>query len=113
MKKTFFLNSKQICEAAKNWSKYYAELIIQKEEEKRAADIKKDLEKRKLEFLNMHAKELTRIDFKPAFFYETNREMMGKYGWFCSYGKYYNLPEYYTGWVFESEEKYNEFLNLK
>lgn len=29
-----------------------------------------------------------------------------------SYGKLYNMDEYYSGWAFESEEKYNEFLNI-
>lgn len=39
--------------------------------------------------------------------------MNGKFGWFSSYGKSYNMPEYYTGWEFESQEKYQEFFNLK
>jgi len=38
--------------------------------------------------------------------------MNGKHGWFSSYGKSYNLPEYYSGWEFENFEKYNEFIKL-
>jgi len=38
--------------------------------------------------------------------------MNGKYGWFCSYGKNYNMDEYFSGWNLESLEKYNEFLKI-
>lgn len=38
--------------------------------------------------------------------------MDGKYGWFSSYGKSYNMPEYYTGWSFEKPEKLQEFYKL-
>ncbi len=54
-----------------------------------------------------------RVASKGIFFYETNKEMDGKFGWFCSYGKSYNMTEYYTGWEFESEKKYHEFFNIK
>jgi hypothetical protein len=49
----------------------------------------------------------------PTFFYKTAQEMNGKYGWFDSSYKSYNMTEYFTGWVFENEEKYNEFLSIK
>jgi len=41
------------------------------------------------------------------------REMEGKYGWFDSTHKSYNLPEFWTGWVFKSSPLHSEFLGLK
>jgi hypothetical protein len=38
--------------------------------------------------------------------------MNGKYGWFSSYEKSYNMTEYYSGWKFETEEKFNEFNKI-
>lgn len=42
------------------------------------------------------------------------REMEGVYGWFNCEGKEdkYMLPIYVTGWCFEKETDYLEFLNL-
>jgi len=80
---------------------------------KNAAEEKRNLENRRLEFLQANAKKVERITNRPPFFYQTSQEMKGKYGWFDSTGKTYNLTEYYSGWVFENEEKYKEFLNIK
>lgn len=113
MKKTYFLNSAEIVEIATNWQNLVEKLEISKTEKRNAAEEKKNLEVRKLEFLQANAKKIERTTKTPELFYETGREMNGKYGWFSSYGKSYNMTEYFTGWAFESLEKYNEFKNLK
>ena len=112
MKKTYFLNAKEIVKIAENWSSFVEKLEISKTEKRNAEEIKKNREQIKLEFLNENAEKVVRVSERPSFFYETDKEMQGKFGWFSSYGKSYNLPEYFTGWVFKSEEKYQEFFNL-
>ncbi len=113
MKKTYFLNAQEICDCAKNWDAYVEKLNLSKAAAKEAAELKKSFEERRLEFLKANAKRIERVTTRPAFFYKTAQEMNGKYGWFDSTYKSYNMTEYYSGWEFESEEKYNEFLNLK
>ena len=49
---------------------------------------------------------------KPNYFYQTAQEMNGKYGWFDSTYKSYNLTEYYSGYSFASQELLNEFKNI-
>lgn len=39
--------------------------------------------------------------------------MQGKYGWFSSYDKHYNMTEYYSGWEFENEQIEKEFYEIK
>jgi len=112
MKKTYFLNAREICEVATNWSSYLEKLNLSKIAFQKAAEEKKNLEERKFEFLKANAKKVERVSKRPTYFYMTAREMCGKYGWFDSTDKFYNLPEYFSGWEFENEEKYNEFLNL-
>lgn len=113
MKKTYFLNANEICDVAKNWDSYYEKLNLSKIAAQKAAEELKSLEIRKLEFLQANAKKIDRVNNRPAFFHMTAREMNGKYGWFDSTYKSYNLPEYFSGWEFEKEETYNEFLNIK
>lgn len=116
MKKTYFLNSFEICDIANNFDNYLEKLSISKNEKRIVEENKKILESKKLEFLRKNATFVHRILMSEKYqfnFYELNREMNGKHGWFVSYGKSYNLPDYYTGWSFESEEKYREFLNIK
>ena len=112
MKKTYFLNSKEIVHIAENWASIVEKLTISKTEKRNAEEVKKNREQIKLEFLNENAEKVIRVSERPSFFYETDKEMQGKFGWFSSYGKSYNLPEYFTGWVFKTEEKLKEFLNL-
>ncbi len=119
MKKTYFLNSEEICDVAKNWDKYISEISISTAAAKVAADNKKTLEEKKLEFLKENAKRIDRMQATsrfsnnlPKFFYITSQEMEGKFGWFDSTYKSYKLPEYFSGWAFENEEKYNEFIKL-
>lgn len=113
MKKTYFLNAKEICDLATNWQSYCDKYQISIEQKKTADQLKKYLEERKLSFLNENAVKKVRTSSKGIFFYQTAREMEGKYGWFDSTYKSYNLPEYFTGWQFENEERYHQFLNLK
>ncbi len=114
MKKTYFINSHEIVNIATNWDSLVEKLEISKNEKRIAAEKKQSSEKIKQEFLTANAKKITRVEKIEnwALFYETDKEMNGKYGWFSSYGKSYNMTEYYSGWQFESEEKFNEFRNL-
>lgn len=112
MKKTYFLNSEEICDAATNWDNYSKGLQLSKAAENKAAEEKRSFEERKLEYLKANAEFVERVRDEPIYFHLTTREMNGKYGWFDSTYKSYNLPEYYTGWKFESQEKYNEFLQI-
>jgi len=112
MKKTYFLNAQEICDCAENWDSYVDKLNLSKAAAKNVAEVKKTLEARKLEFLQANAKKVERSTNRPTFFYKTAQEMNGKYGWFDSTYKSYNMTEYYSGWEFASEEKYNEFLKI-
>lgn len=112
MRKTYFLNSNEIVDIATNWSSYIERIEISKHEKRIALKREKNRDQLKQEFLENNATKVTRVSEKPVLFYETLREMNGKYGWFDSYGKSYNLPEYYSGWEFDSKEKYDEFMKL-
>ena len=112
MKKTYFLNAAEICECAKNWDANVEKLNLSKIAAKNAAEVKKTLEARKLEFLQANAKKVERTTKCPTFFYKTAQEMNGKYGWFDSTYKSYNMTEYFSGWEFLTEELYNEFLKI-
>lgn len=115
MKKTYFLNAAEICTVAKNWNDFTEKLALSKAAEKLAAENKRTLEQRKHDFLTANAKNFSRVKDTPShpFYIITEREMEGKYGWFDSTYKSYNLPEYFSGWEFETEEKYREFINIK
>ena len=113
MKKTYFLNAQEICETAKNWDSYVEKLNLSKIAAQKAAEEKKSLEARKLEFLQANAKKVERVTKTGMFFYKTAQEMNGKYGWFDSTYKSYNMTEYFSGWEFESEVLYHEFNNIK
>jgi len=89
MKKTYFLNATEICDLAKNWDDNVQKLELSKIAKKNIAEEKKNFEGKKLNFLQTNAKRVVRVKNKPMF------------------------SEYFSGWEFESEEKYHEFLNLK
>ena len=115
MKKTYFLNASEICDCATNWAAYIEKLAISKQTAKAAAELKADLEGRKLEFLKANAKKIERSSNHSRHsenFYCTAQEMDGKYGWFDSRYKSYNMTEYFSGWQFETVELYNEFLKI-
>lgn len=113
MKKTYFLNATEIADLAMNWDSYCEKYEISLQQKRIALENQKSLEERKEIFLQENAKKITRVENPPIWFYETNKEMNGKFGWFSSYGKHYNMTEYYTGWEFKTEEKYHEFFNIK
>jgi len=113
MKKTYFLNATEICIVAKNWDDHVQKLQISVATATEAAANKKSFEDRKLEFLRNNAKCVQRVQKQPDFFYKTAQEMDGKFGWFDSTHKSYKMPEYYSGWEFETLEKYNEFVGIK
>jgi hypothetical protein len=50
-----------------------------------------------------------RVSTEPQYAYRQKQEMSGKYGWFDSSGRGYNLPEYYSGLQFASQELLNEY----
>ena len=110
MKKTYFLNSYEIVKIAENWDDYTQKLELSKADKRKAAELQKSREEVQQEFLKLNAEKVTRVSKVPEFFYETGREMQGKYGWFSAYGKSYNLPEYYTGWKFADDKTLQEFL---
>lgn len=112
MKKTYFLNSHEIVDIAENFETYKNRYEISEEEKIKSEKESQKRHEIKEKFLKKYATKVVRISERPKYFYEINREMNGKYGWFSSYGKSYNLTEYYTGWKFHSKKKYNEFLNM-
>ena len=112
MKKTYFLNASEIVKIASEWNQFFEKVEISKTEQRNAEEQKKSRDEVKREFLNINAKRVTRVTEKPKYFYETDREMNGKYGWFSSYGKSYNMTEYFSGWEFDTEEILNQFINL-
>jgi len=113
MNKTYFLNSKQIVDIATNFDNYKRNYELFELQKEKKEDYRKQLENRKLEFLKSNAIYRERIINKPSYFYETKREMKGKFGWFDCLDKHYNLPIHYSGYEFENEEILNEFFNLK
>ena len=113
MKKTYFLNAKEIVMIAENWQDLEQKLEIAKSEKRKKEADKKSIEAKKQDWLKKNCEYVERASEQPLFFLETNREMNGKFGWFISYGKDYKLPEYYTGWVFASDAKRNEYYNIK
>lgn len=112
MKKTYFLNSNEIVNISENWSSYVEKLQLSKSEKRNAEEELKNREAKRLKFLNKYAEKVVRVSEIPSFFYETDKEMEGKFGWFSSYGKSYNLPEYYSGWAFKSKKKLDEFYKI-
>lgn len=113
MRKTYFLNASEIIKIAQNWDNLISEIAIKKNEQRIEAEKEKSLKELQNEFLKANAKQISRVISRPENFYETDKEMNGKYGWFSSYGKSYNMTEYYTGWQFESAVKLQEFYNIK
>lgn len=105
MKKTYFVNSEEMVFLAKNWGSLCGNLSEEK-----------SFEERKKEFLEKNAKRFERkpfeeVNFKLSFI--EKQEMNGKYGWFRSENKRYNLREYLTGWEFPDEETLKKWINLQ
>ena len=113
MKRTYFLNSEEICDVARNWDAYRKKIKLLKIYNKNEDEKERNLKICRFEFLKKYAKRHKRIKTHPKYFYQTKQEMMGEYGWFDSSNKHYEMTEYVSGWSFEKEEDYNKFLNLK
>lgn len=113
MKKTYFINAQEICELTSNWDTYVSELEADKIAKKQAQEVKQNLELKRNEFLQANAKKVERVATKPANFHHLYSECNGKYGWFDASKNIYNMPEYHTGWAFETQELYYEFLRIK
>jgi|GEM_PF-1441772 len=113
MKKTYFLNAQEITDIATNFERYHNRVELSVATKKQEEEEKKSLEERRLEFLEANAERVVRLSSRPSFFFLIKREMEGKYGWFDSSNKSYNLPEYFTGWKFHSEEAYNNYFKIK
>jgi len=112
MKKTYFLNATEICDCAQNWVDYIDKYNLSKQTLKNEAEKKRYIEAVKLQFLQNNAKKIERVEVKPNYFYQTAQEMNGKYGWFDSTYKSYQLPKYYSGWEFASQELLDKFKNI-
>ncbi|GHT02078.1 hypothetical protein AGMMS49525_04860 [Bacteroidia bacterium] len=114
MKKTYFLNAAQIVDFCRKFDTISANYEAHVANLKREFEEKKTLEQRRTEFLKENGEKKVRVgsNNRGEWFIELDREMNGKYGWFSSYGKSYNMTEYYTGYSFKSEEIYKKYLEL-
>jgi hypothetical protein len=110
MKKTYFLDDyitkEEVLSFYKKCSKMNTAALL-------AETQRKTLEERQNQFLRQHATRFARVLNKPDHCIITGQEMEGKYGWFDSTYKSYNLPEYFSGWKFETEEKRNEYFKIQ
>jgi len=113
MKKTYFLNSKEICYLAKNWENLIEQLNQKKKETHERKIRAEELEQKRKEYLLKYGEKVERVENIPKYFYCIYVECNGKYGWFDANKNIYGLPEYSTGWKFKNEQEYNNFLNLK
>ena len=113
MKRTYFLNSEEICDVARNWDAYREKIKLSKIYNKNEDEKERNLKIRRFEFLQKYAKKLERIKTHPLYFYQTKQEMKGKFGWFDSSNKDYKLTEFFSGWSFDNEADYNKFLKIK
>lgn len=109
MKKTYFLDETPTAATVIKWLKKYSSKSVKRLKSRFEANI---LEQKKSTFLKEHAKQFTRLSSVPNFAVNIVWEMNGKFGWFESQSRY-TLPEYASGWEFESEEKKNEYLEIK
>jgi len=112
MKKTYFLNSAQIIDLAKNWQDYSLKLETQKSQENKEAEFQVKKDKVIENFLSIFAYRIEREENIPLYFYQTNCEMDGKYGWFAA-NSLYNMTEYYSGWGFYNEAAFDNFDKIR
>ena len=112
MKKTYFLNANEIFDLATNWDSHVLHLDAFDLGLSQALENELQRSEKRLAFLREHASRIERIEEPPLFFHKTKQEMLGKHGWFDSSNKSYRLPEFFSGWVFPSEEIQKEFLNI-
>ena len=67
--------------------------------------------RKELNDFNAKFKRFTREKDAPKFGKVELSEMEGKYGWFNSKNKSYNLPEYHSGIDYETKENYDKALS--
>lgn len=109
MRKIFYVSADQMLDVVRNF-----EALLQKESEREAKkkndqELEKSREARQREFAKTHGVFFSRVTTIPPNAVITEREMNGKYGWFNSQGKSYNLPEYFSGVAFASSELENQY----
>ena len=112
MKKTYFMNSDEISKLATNWHEFLGNYDKFSIEKKKRLKIESEKIKLKNKFLKENATYKEKLLERPKFFHELAVYQKGKYGWFDCSEKSYNLPKYYSGYQFHSEELFNEFLNM-
>lgn len=112
MKKTYFVNSDEIINIATNWDKFVSDFKKFKKSEEDKLTQQHNIQNKRDEYLKNNAEFVTRVSEIPEFFIEKEREQHGKYGWFDCSNKSYNLPTFYSGYVFKNEQDYNTYLNL-
>jgi hypothetical protein len=113
MGRTFFFSQEEVEELTARWNELAA---IEDKKEAERIEKQNAAEKReaaKKEYLEkVDAIYRSRISERPKFFFTTKREMNGKYGWFDSSMKSYNLPEYYSGYEFKTQKQLNKFEDM-
>lgn len=112
MGKTYFLNSADVVKIAENFEELHQELTINNDEKQKILIAENLQISKRTAFLQINCKSVNSVISRPELFHETAQEMNGKYGWFNSSNKSYNMTEYYSGWIFESKEQYAEFLKI-
>lgn len=108
MKKTYFLNEIPNISQVKNWLKKASKLRLKK---LIIQETRNGIFKKQREFLNANAKRFERLSSAPEFSVEKSWEMNGKFGWFESNSRY-SLPEYVSGWAFESQELMDQYYSI-
>jgi len=111
MKKTYFVNANEICQLATNWEKIADEFNEKLSLQQRAKELAIEKQNRLQEFRKANATFVERVTNIPDHFDVTSREMNGKYGWFEAQSRY-NMPIYYSGWQFPSEELYLQYSKM-
>jgi len=111
-KKEYFYNATQIVMVCEEYESAKEKVLND--------NIIKEKAKSELQLLENELKELAnkgkwfaRVSRVPnGFVYIVYYEMKGKFGWFDSNPKY-NLPEYYSGYIFENEHDLNDYKEIK
>lgn len=73
-------------------------------------EIRMQIDELKKEWLRENCNYVTRVTRR--LFIEDAREMSGKFGWFDSSTKSYNLTEYFTGWELKEGVEANEYYSI-
>lgn len=116
MKKTYFINAKEICDFATNFYTYLEKYNLYLEEEKVRLENRKNKEQIKSQFAKENATKIERMAKNKIenfdLFVEIDRECNGKYGWFSASKNFYRMEEFYTGYQFKNEEDLKKYYSL-